>query len=543
MTMKQNIALAAFLLMPAGLAAQTQAADTALNRTVVVEQEYAPRIQDAAKVNVLPRVEEPDVTPREVEYDAATAPLAQMPTDTLQTFAANEPLRQATRGYARAGYGNYNNLDIRADYRFRLSARDRLGLTFALDGMDGRLNPGDGAEKWNTFRYHTRAALDYTHRFRRIDLDAAARFGLRHFGLLPGSAASKQKFTSGDVHIGAASTTSEWPVQFRAETNLLLYQRLYSPGFHNAQEVGVRTRADVWGAVGHNQAVGIDLQMDNRLYRRNSFDNYTALSLTPYYAYKADGWTLRVGMHIDPSMGFGKKFRMSPDLLAQYTFPARTTLYVQARGGRLLNDFRRLEALSPYTEPAAQLDATYEQVNAALGIRVGTLSGLGLHLYGGYQDLKDDLCLLSPTSSAAPFPAWMVWDTHNIYAGLGLSYSYRDLVTLTGEGIYRHWSASDKGEQAGALALKPAFEGNVKLEVRPLSPLHAYVGYRHIARTSVGGQAIDPVSNLYLGAFYDLVSGLGAYAKIDNLLNKHYWHTWLCPTEGLNFVVGLTFCF
>ena len=52
----------AALLLSAGLAAQTQQPDTALTRTVVVEQEYAPLIQDAAKVNVLPRVEEPVVT-------------------------------------------------------------------------------------------------------------------------------------------------------------------------------------------------------------------------------------------------------------------------------------------------------------------------------------------------------------------------------------------------------------------------------------------------------------------------------------------------
>ena len=49
----------AALLLSAGLAAQTQQPDTALTRTVVVEQEYAPLIQDAAKVNVLPRVPRP----------------------------------------------------------------------------------------------------------------------------------------------------------------------------------------------------------------------------------------------------------------------------------------------------------------------------------------------------------------------------------------------------------------------------------------------------------------------------------------------------
>ena len=42
-----------------------------MTRTVVVEQEYNPDIMDASKVNVLPKVEEPTVSKKEVEeyYD------------------------------------------------------------------------------------------------------------------------------------------------------------------------------------------------------------------------------------------------------------------------------------------------------------------------------------------------------------------------------------------------------------------------------------------------------------------------------------------
>ena len=113
----------AALLLPAGLAAQTQQPDTALTRTVVVEQEYAPLIQDASKVNVLPRVEEPVVTPKNVEYDTAPVAATQIPADTLPSYAARETPDKATPGYVRLGYGNLGNLDVYADYLFRLSDR------------------------------------------------------------------------------------------------------------------------------------------------------------------------------------------------------------------------------------------------------------------------------------------------------------------------------------------------------------------------------------------------------------------------------------
>ena len=60
--------LALAMSMPSSLQAQTtQPKDTTMTRTVVVEQEYNPDIMDASKVNVLPKVEEPTVSKKEVE--------------------------------------------------------------------------------------------------------------------------------------------------------------------------------------------------------------------------------------------------------------------------------------------------------------------------------------------------------------------------------------------------------------------------------------------------------------------------------------------
>ena len=536
MKTKTQYLLAAFLLLSAAVAAQTQNPDTTLNRTVVVEQEYAPHLRDAAKVNVLPRVDEPQVTPRQVEYDIALSPAAQIPADTMQAFAADEVPEQATPGYVRAGYGNYNNLDVYANYLFRLSSADRLGLMFGMDGMDGRLEWDDDEPKWDAFDYRTHAALDYTHRFDRLDLNVAGHFGLRNFNRLPDFAPGKQRFTSGDVHVGVASTDEGLPVQFRAETNLLLYQRGLDLDMEDAKEVAVRTEAEVWGSLGGGQTVGVALRMDNLIYRHNLYENYTALSLTPYYAYEANGWTLRAGVNVDPAFGFGKKFRVSPDVQAQYAFPARVVLYAQVRGGRLLNDFRRLETVSPYASPAGQLESTYEQVNAAVGVRVGTRSGFGLHVYGGYQNLEDDTYFGDVTSSGYPALVLSTWDTDNFYVGAELGYSYRDIVTFSARGTYRDWSAKDGGDLMGVLACKPTFEGDFKVEVHPISPLRVHVGYRHAERE---GEGIDPVSNLYAGATYDFFRWLGVYARLDNLMDKDYRYDWLYPTQGINFLAGV----
>ena len=78
-----TLALMAF---PNWAQAQTQAKDTTLSRTVVVEQEYNPDIMDASKVNVLPQVAPPTVSKKAVEYDATLVPEGNIPASTMQAY-------------------------------------------------------------------------------------------------------------------------------------------------------------------------------------------------------------------------------------------------------------------------------------------------------------------------------------------------------------------------------------------------------------------------------------------------------------------------
>ena len=145
--------LALAMSMPSCLQAQTtQPKDTTMTRTVVVEQEYNPDIMDASKVNVLPKVEEPTVSKKEVEYATTFFPATSVPAGLMRPYTGKEVQPGTTPGYVRAGYGNYGNLDILANYLFRLSQKDKLNVRFQMDGMDGKLTlPFTDGEKWNAF--------------------------------------------------------------------------------------------------------------------------------------------------------------------------------------------------------------------------------------------------------------------------------------------------------------------------------------------------------------------------------------------------------
>ena len=527
------ITLTAF---PAGMAAQTQPQDSTLNRTVVVEQEYAPNIRDAAKINAVPAVEAPVVQPKAVEYDNRLQPAGDIPAENMQAYAGRQKLSKATPGYLRLGYGNYGNLDIRANYLFCLSPKDRLNLTFGMDGMNGTLHIPGSTSKWDSYYYRTHAAIDYRHAFRQVDMDLAGHFDLSNFNFLPGAADRKQKFTAGDFHLGVASTTDELPLQFQAETNLMFYQRQHEPGFANAQEVLVHTTADVTGQISATQTIGVAAGMDNLFYKNNAYTNYTSLGLNPYYSFHNETWEVRLGVHADLTFGFGSILDVSPDVYAAYHF-ARSAIYLQAKGGKLQNDFRRLERFTPYGQTTAQLDATYEQLNAAIGLKTGTLGGFHLHLYGGYQNLKDDLYAALPTGGSNIL-ALGTWNTDNLYAGAEISYDYKSLIAFTARGTYRKWSAAKDGADLYVLAFKPMVEAEARMDIHPISPLRMHVGYQATARDEYNGRKAAPVSNLYLGGSYELLRWLSVHLRINNLLNKDYQYYPGYPAEGFNFLAG-----
>ena len=146
---------------------------------------------------------------------------------------------------------------------------------------------------------------------------------------------------------------------------------------------------------------------------------------------------------MDLSFGFDKTFRVSPDITAQYIFSDSYVVYAKATGGKLLNDFRRLESICPYGElPDAHLSSTwgyvqrpydtYEQINGTLGFKASPYPGVWFNIYGGYQNLKNDLSYSAfGRASVTHFESYLNFsqdNTDNLYVGGEVSYDYKDIA-------------------------------------------------------------------------------------------------------------------
>lgn len=559
--------------MPSHLLAQTtQPKDTTMNRTVVVEQEYNPDIMDASKVNVLPKVEEPTVSKKEVEYATTFFPATSVPAGLMNPYTGKEIQPGSAPGYVRAGYGNLGNLDILTNYLFRLSKKDKLNVRFQMDGMDGKLTlPYTDGEKWNAFYYRTRANVDYTHQFNKLDLNIAGNFGLSNFNFLPGSVNSKQKFTSGDFHAGIHFIDETAPLRFNAETNLLMYERQHNMISENdantaIKETIIRTKGDVTGAINDQQSVTIALEMNNLLYSGYTknpstgdeyFKNYTTLLVNPYYELNNDDWKLHIGANVDLSFGFDKSFRISPDVTAQYIFSDSYIVYAKATGGKKLNDFRRLENICPYGElpNVGTLSSwgyiqrpvdTYEQINGSVGFKASPYPGVWFNVYGGYQNLKNDLSYfaLDSDNSRSDFYLSFIHDnTDNFYLGSEISYDYKDIVGISAKYTYRNW---DSKTEKYLLAVKPVSELSFNVRIHPISALNVNLGYDYVDREEIkldDYSSMSAINDLHIGANYNIFKGISVYAQVHNLLNKKYQYYLGYPAKGFNFLGGLSFRF
>lgn len=162
-----------------------------------------------------------------------------------------------------------------------------------------------------------------------------------------------------------------------------------------------------------------------------------------------------------------------------------------------------------------QLDATYEQLNAALGFKTSPVTGLWFNLYGGYQDLKNNLASVGVSSyfvdtNNQSYLQLFQRNMHNIYAGAEVSYSYKDIISFSASGVYRDWKVAKVEEDNGdwLLAYMPSFEANIHADIRPISSVLISFGYQHITREKIGNERVAPVGNLYLGGSYEVFKGI-----------------------------------
>ncbi len=559
--------------LSASVMSQQTPVDSTLIRTVVVEQEYNPNILDASKINILPNVEEPSVAKGDIEYSQTLRPATSFGNyQQLMPLTRRELQPDAHRGYARFGYGNKGNIDAKLSYLFDFTSRDRLGISASLDGMNGKLeqippyyNPSVEMEDWKAKYYRTNVTADYLHKFNNVDMNIRGVFESDAFnyhdnvspaGTVMELGNDKQNHTKGEVHLGFNSTTDDLPLRFMAEANYLYFNKKHNLGGETNREQIVRTKAEGIGDISDEQMVGVKFEMNNLFYSLPVLSNYTTVDLNPYYRYVKESAEIRLGAHVDLAFGQGKTVQVAPDIRGQYNFADNYLVYLNATGGRQLNDYRQLELGSPYWLPVftSQDKNTYIPLDASLGLSGSPATGFWFNLFAGYQIRKDDLNFVNDFGDDFNYAYnyFTFADTKAFYFGAGLKYSHKDLINISLDGRYNKWDA----DEDFVLLMKPQFDLNASIEVKLLSNIYLDMGYNYVSRPEVtlfkanimGVVApmeyqMSAINNLSFGATYKFNKNFSAFVRVNNVLNKEYQYYYSYPSQKLNFMAGISASF
>ncbi|MGL5273218.1 MAG: TonB-dependent receptor [Phocaeicola sp.] len=564
---KKLLTVAASLLPLLGMQAQQ---DSALIRTLVVEHEYNPTILDATKINILPKIEEPATTKAGVEYATALRPLTGATYEAMNPLTRPFELKTGPRGYVRAGYGSHGNVDFKAGYLWDLTKVDRLEVAAHLDGMNGKLKAPTDAD-WKSRFYDSGIKLGYQHRFSGVTLRLGGGYQSQVFNYMPiwqgsntPSASDKQHHTLGNFFVGLKSHTESLPLQFAMEMGYNYFDKKYAPfTTKTIAEKEFYVKGDVWGYLNDEQRVGIDFKLNNYTYGAPQQDDFLSLQFNPYYSLGTDSWKIRLGAHVDWQNSNGSGFKVAPDIKIDYIFADSYVLYLYAEGGRVLNDFRRLNSISPYWNTSNSIASSYVPLNASLGFKASPINNLWFNLYGGYRICEQDLSGLLYEDKLMNV-RFLQDKSKAAYGGAELKYSYREQVNIGVKGTAYSWKADGKDSKL-FLASKPQAEVNVELAVRVIKPLQLRVNYDYIKRektpfivrnaeASASGEGtpfavsaenifLGNVSNLSLGATYNFIKGVTIFVDVRNILNKEYYLENLYPAQGINFLGGLSFQF
>lgn len=535
------IVLAAFLTgCTAAHAQHTEKQDSALNRTVVVENLYNPDIMNAQKINVMPTLEEPQSTKKDIEYATGARPAGSFRFSPMENFGHTPEQSDAYKGYLRGGYGNRGNVDARLNYRFTPGKHDVLNLSLGLRGMSGDIDIPDSEEEWEARTYRTQVGADWEHRFDRLTLDVQAQGESQVFNRLNETNPHQHQLFGGIQ--AAIRNKEEARIHFSAGTGIHYARQKHAlPDDAAFNETEIKTRGLVSGKINDRSDINIGLGMENRFYS-NGMDSRTwnihTLSLNPYYRLRGEQWNVRLGAHVDPRFGDGDNgLSIAPDLYGDYTLSQGFRFYAQATGGRTLNDFREINRRYSYSDlfllQGILAEDSYTKMDGRVGLKAAPMNGLDLHVYTGYRSTEDELfnCY---TSDA--IVGLCQDDADALYIGASAEYSWKDLFTTRAGVEWQKWNADLTDLYP---TLHPELTFHWTADFHPIEALRIGLSYTYEQRVkSDGASRPDAVNNLGATVSYRLLPYLTLYTRGDNLLNQSYCRQMAHPVQGINILAG-----
>lgn len=530
------------LLLVAGAMAQTPV-DT-INRMVLVESTYNPIIAGAVKHSFIPEEVKPTMKKEAVSYAEESLPIMRFERTARKVEGIAISHDKLLPGYVHFGIGNYMNLNGLAAYNLQINENNSLAFDAHLEGWNGKLKTE--GEPWKSHLYDMGLGTDYHLLMGKGKLSAhldATRYQYNYL-TSPAFAGATDQQVSNSLN-GSLSLSGHLKehIYYHAEAAYTHFSRnahLTNKAKDNQQHL--HAEASLGIDMYEKGIASLLIQADWIGYTGvNRHNGYLALGLTPEWEYRYEDFLFNAGLNFDVTSRHKPWIQTSPKCKVSYLpdnlFSATLTL----DGGRQLNTYSQLYALSPYWASAQPVQPSYTYLHSRLAAGIRIIDGLHLQLFGGYRFTGDALFETALDTLGTIYTGIATHDAAEAYAGADIEYSYKELLSITASGTYHHWMV---GDEATLLARAPKVDARADARVRIIKGLYAHTSLRMRFFCPVAEQEIEKaVINWSLGARYALNRQVSLFLDGHNLLNRHHNYYVGYPSQGISVMAGAAFKF
>ncbi len=583
-----NIALlSAFSIVSAQNASDStntaSATDTTIKRNIEVVRDYTPVIKEAGKINTMPELKDVNTKKIEVDYKVWTStykPKTDIIPSLDYALASQEENKYSREGFLRLGGGNYKsflgelytpiyNSDV-ALFDFYLKHNSSFGnVTLKKDNYDVLSNDVLSKGLYND----NKARISFLRSIRIREISAFGEFGYNRFNyyglnsdMISFSEQNKDKeepeYKNDDQknsHLTAALNfrfrskdyIEQW--KYDLQTNW----RLLKTHFDVAENTIFTDLAASYRM--QESILSLKFQMYNVFVstpengsidfsKAKNFNNFTVLKFNPYYSFISEVGRLNLGLKASFGINQGKNTAFSPDITGQVRVIDNIWyVYAGVTGDYKVNTLRSLANENIYLSPDARPEDTYIPLDIYLGTKLNIGKSVNTDIHIGYKIINNQYFYVNKSDSTGMKNTFDVVYDKNVgqfNCGAAVNYNFREKVDFSFKIGYNKWSL-EKQKEAWML---PAAQIGLGVSYVPTDFLRFNINYDLEAgrKAKLGKDSSVDLKNfndISLGANYKLMSFLDVFARFNNILNQRseFWYGY--PSQGFNFLFGLTLTF
>ena len=445
-----------------------QGKDSTINQNVTLERDFQPVIQDAGKINISPKIYEPQPADKDVRYTGFSKLLDTDANLNQLTFADSrfKTITQSYKGFLRAQLG-FPMTGL--DFYYKMNESDKVNFDVHLDHLG----------QWDSFTKHGAGILANTGF--GFDVDALIGSAAFNIGFDARNLTSKRYFTGVywdfDAHVGIHSTSSS-PVEYIVQVGYLgtsAKNKNFAsiPNFvdmnPSIMDNQIQTIAKVaWATDAHH--IGLDAQIKDHFFSTSdtTFEahNFHAMHFEPYYEYEGNRFNIHAGVNLDVSINKGRKFAASPNVHFEARIvPEWLAIYGGAVGHYAINGLHDEIYANNYSNlinACYNQQNTYNVADGFLGLKFRPHHDLLFKVYAHYIYSLDDSYYLAD-STTQQFYNVTADKSSEWRIGGAMHYHYRDIATLDLDGFYSLFKFIDGPDIAYD---RPAWQMQLDLRVK-----------------------------------------------------------------------------